>query len=181
MSALEDARALDTWARGYGAQHARYGVLWTVLRGGYLRIRLWLLERLATAIETSIFFLMHRRAWYVAPSLRTDWLAPDPRLHCALQVDGRTSQSVVAQLIARLHEEDPLGTSGELEVIKNVGLTSYEGALIGSVNFIRRADATARRRGSGYCRFSSVDRAPKILDTRFELRHRHTPRFRRSS
>ncbi|TFK83549.1 cytochrome P450 [Polyporus arcularius HHB13444] len=41
--------------------------------------------------------------------------------------DGRTSQSVVAQLIASLEEVDPHSAAEELEVVKNVALTSYEG------------------------------------------------------
>ncbi len=47
-----------------------------------------------------------------------------------LQADGRTSQAVVAQLIASLDEVDPHSAAEELEVVKNVALTSYEGAVV---------------------------------------------------
>ncbi|KAI0693293.1 cytochrome P450 [Cerioporus squamosus] len=40
-------------------------------------------------------------------------------------VDGKTSQSIVAQLLEKLDKEDPPDASEELEIIKNVGLTSY--------------------------------------------------------
>ncbi|TFK83551.1 cytochrome P450 [Polyporus arcularius HHB13444] len=42
-------------------------------------------------------------------------------------VDGGTSQSVLAQLVGRIDEEDSSSSSEELEVAKNVALTSYEG------------------------------------------------------
>ncbi|RDX50378.1 cytochrome P450 [Lentinus brumalis] len=43
--------------------------------------------------------------------------------------DGRTSESVVAQLLGRIHEEDEdaLRAGEELEVVKGVAFTAYEG------------------------------------------------------
>ncbi|RPD62685.1 cytochrome P450 [Lentinus tigrinus ALCF2SS1-7] len=41
--------------------------------------------------------------------------------------DGSTSQSVVAQLIGRIDEKDSTKASEELDIVKNVALTSYEG------------------------------------------------------
>ncbi len=44
-----------------------------------------------------------------------------------MQVDGTTSQSIVAQLLERMDKEDSLDTSEELDIVKNVALTSYAG------------------------------------------------------
>ncbi|KAI0693294.1 cytochrome P450 [Cerioporus squamosus] len=42
-------------------------------------------------------------------------------------IDGGTSQSVLAQLLEKMDEEDPLNYSEEFEIAKSVALTSYEG------------------------------------------------------
>ncbi|KAI0693295.1 CyP450 monooxygenase [Cerioporus squamosus] len=42
-------------------------------------------------------------------------------------VKGETSQSVVAQLLERIDEDDATAAADELDIIKNVALTAYEG------------------------------------------------------